>query len=158
LNFVSMGGYIILLVFMNCTCFIIALISYTKIYRAIIRHQQQIHDQTWAVAVGGNNNAKILEWARFKKRTFSMMCIYSVFLISYLPFLCSAILLEIMQDKVLLLSVKRFSATLILFNSLLNPLLICWKMREIRNAMKQVVCCMCPKRDWDKEDINLQVG
>jgi hypothetical protein len=31
-------------------------------------------------------------------------------------------------------------------------------MREIRNAMKQVVCCMCPKRDWDKEDINLQVG
>lgn len=154
LSFLNKAAYVILLMIINCTCFIIAFISYTKIYRTVIRHQQEIHDQTMAVATRGETN-KVLELARFKKRTFNIMCIYIVFLSSNIPFLCTAVLLWMQTEReVLILGVKNFAVTIIFFNSLVNPLLICWKMRDIRNAMKRLVCFMCRKYDWDRKLIS----
>lgn len=107
-----------------------------------------------AVATRGETN-KVLELARFKKRTFNIMCIYIVFLSSNIPFLCTAVLLWMQTEReVLILGVKNFAVTIIFFNSLVNPLLICWKMRDIRNAMKRLVCFMCRKYDWDRKLIS----
>jgi hypothetical protein len=140
LNFLSIKIYTGTIVVLNCSCFIIAFISYTKIYRVIIRHQQEIHDQTWAVAVGCNNNDKLLEWARFKKRTFSMMFIYSVFLIFYFPYICIIlIMMAVKQSETVVAAAKLYAVTFIFLNSMLNPLLICCTMREIKSAMKQTI-------------------
>lgn len=149
LVFLHKVSYVILLIIINLSCFIITFLSYTKIYRTLIRHQREIHDQTIAVATNGDNT-KVLELARFKKRTINMLCIYMVFLSSYIPYLCAAVLLRTKIDREeLLLGVRKFAATIIFFNSLVSPLLICWKMRDIRNAMKRLVSFACSKHDYD---------
>ncbi|XP_031549355.1 melanocortin receptor 5-like [Actinia tenebrosa] len=144
-NIFTMRDYTIKVTTLTTICFIVAFISYSKIYRTVIRHQKEIHDQTMAVATRGGNN-KVLELARFKKRTFSMMCIYAIFLLFYLPYICSIVLIQILEHC-LILEIKIFSGTLIFVNSLVNPVIICWKMREIRNAMKELVCFMCSKQN-----------
>ena len=32
------------------------------------------------------------------------------------------------------------TATLVFLNSSLNPILYCWKMREVKQAVKQLIC------------------
>ncbi|XP_031560704.1 octopamine receptor beta-2R-like [Actinia tenebrosa] len=151
LNFFNQVVYVILIMMINCTCFITTFISYAKIYRTVIRHQHEIHDQAMAVATSGNsssnNNNTVLELARFKKRAFNTLCIYIIFLSSYIPYLCTVVLLRLQRERaVLIFGVKNFAVTIIFFNSLVNPLMICWKMRDIRNAMKRLVNCFVCKK------------
>ncbi|XP_031549312.1 melanocyte-stimulating hormone receptor-like [Actinia tenebrosa] len=147
LNFISIKLYTAFIAVITCTCFIVAFISYSKIYRTVIRHQQEIHEQTMAVATRGGNN-KVLELARFKKRTFSMMCIYCIFLLFYFPYiLIIIIMMTLKQENTTLAAAKIYSITFIFLNSFVNPLLICSTMREIRKAMRHMLSITKQKKN-----------
>ena len=117
-------------------CLIISTFSYIRIYRIVRRHQIQIHAQQQATT--GNN----LNIVRLKRRAMNTFVFYIALIICYLPLY---ILLTLHG-----LSIKKwetewqFPYTAVLMNSFLNPILYCWRLRDLRSAVvktaRQMLC------------------
>lgn len=136
LNSVDMVTYGLIVVILDFICITISLLSYVKIYRTVLRHQREIHTQECATASSESNKKKrLLDLVRFKKRTQSMMVLYSAFLLSYVPFLSVVISIGMMGNQLHLAVAMVFAITAVFLNSLLSPLLICWTLRDIRQAV-----------------------
>ena len=72
--------------------------------------------------------------------------VYVVFVACYLPFYCVRFAMKIVGETILLQQLKFFSFTLIFLDSSLNTLIYCWKMRQVRQAVKEILrdiftCC-----------------
>ena len=104
---------------------------YLKIYLFVRHHQKQIqHHQQVA------SNGNIFSIKRLKKSALNTFLVFILLVCCYLPYS--------LVTKLLLAGVKipelisyTTSVTLFFANSSLNPLLYCWRVREIRTAMKQ---------------------
>ena len=114
-------------------CLIISTCCYLKIYM-IIRHQQT---QIRAEGQGNSLGASPMNMARYKKTVISALWIHSALLICYLPYTISTAV-STSQGS---LSNIVWSATGIpvFFNSTLNPFLYCWKIREVKQAVKRTI-------------------
>ncbi|XP_078381490.1 melanocyte-stimulating hormone receptor-like [Oculina patagonica] len=113
-------------------------VVYLKIYLIVRRHQRQIehhHHQQQLVAI----NANMFSVKRFKKSAMNTFLVYIFLLCCYAPYSLSAQM--ILAGVVISPKVYLTTFTLVCLNSSLNPLLYCWRDREIRTAMKQRLCC-----------------
>ena len=106
-------------------------VVYFKTYIIARRHQRQIQHQHQRQA----SNENIVRVTRFKKTAFNTFLVYILLLCCYMP--CSFVTL---YDGISL-TVYSTTVTLVFLNSSLNPLLNCWRDREIRTAVKQLFCC-----------------
>ena len=106
-----------------CVC--ILSLCYTKIFFALRR--SQIHVQ------GQVKRAIPLYLARYRKAVYSALWVQVTLVVCYLPFGIATTIPEIS------LSVYLMTLTLLLLNSSLNPLLYCWKIREVRQAVKDTI-------------------
>ena len=108
-------------------------VAYIRIYRVVRHHQNQIHSQLQ------QQNVQAMELLREKKSAFNALYFYVIFVVCYLPHFSSGILLITGSDQ----SSVRFAihATLffVLLNSSLNPVVYCWRYREIRQIVKSTV-------------------
>ena len=110
---------------------------YLKIYFIVRRHQVQIAHQQQQQHQGHDGN---IFW-RLKKSAVNTFLVYIVLLVCYTP-LCLVIAFQFQGGKWTSASVAPILTTTILYlNSSLNPLLYCWRIREIRTAMKNHFCC-----------------
>ena len=78
--------------------------------------------------------------ARYKKTVASALWVQTIFLLSYMPWgLTAAVVVTTgLSTQSLYLAVcVIFSLTLL--NSSLNPFLYCWKLREVRQAVKGTI-------------------
>ena len=114
---------------------------YSWIYQKLLRHQIQIQEH---VHQGQPNGHAPLSMARYRKTVSSALWVQFTVLACYLP---TGILLVAMAVKGVTLSllvIWTFTTTLALLNSSLNPILYCWKMREVRRAVvdtiKKIFC------------------
>ena len=74
--------------------------------------------------------------ARYKKTVSRILWLQLALVACYIPFCFVSILrLRGMTIEIVWLS----SATLVYFNSSLNPILYCWKIREVRQAVKDIL-------------------
>lgn len=131
--------------------FIIALISvsllvttsaYGKIF-LLARHQRvRVRDETRlsvqlrkseAVALATNNAI------RQKKSSFTMAYVFGLFLLCYSPFLCCMIVYRIYGFVTNVKIAVNISSTIAFVNSSLNPLLYCWRMRDIRREITKLL-------------------
>ena len=131
LFFLSSRIYIILL------AMIISLLAgnfvvYFKIYLIARRHQRQIQHHYQHQRQASNEN--IVRVTRFKKTALHTFLVYILLLCCYLPY--SFVTLY----GTISLIVDFTAVTLVFLNSSLNPLLYCWRDREIRTAVKQLFC------------------
>ena len=113
---------------------LITTVAYIYIYKVIKYHQNQIHNQRQI------QNAQAMELLRQKKSAYNALFIYVVFLVCYFPFLLSLIILNAtkgLENSILLAATA--SLFLIYVNSSLNPLVYCWRYREIREIVKSTV-------------------
>ena len=117
-------------------CLVISIASYTKIFRALSHHQAQIQD--YAQQQPSQPNALIM--ARYRKAVYSALWVQLVLVVCYVP--------NITVEIVIFLSLKGLSNfivirgmanVLVFFNSTLNPFLYCWKISEVRRAVKQTI-------------------
>ena len=108
-------------------CLVISIASYTKIFRAISHHQAQIQD--YAQQQPSQLNA--LNMARYRKAVYSALWVQLALVVCYVPQFTVGIMISF--------STKRFSNLLVFFNSTLNPFLYCWKISEVRRAVKQTI-------------------
>ena len=79
------------------------------------------------------------EHARYKKTVNSALWVQLALVVCYLP---STIVLIVLLSRGLSPSVLvagLFTATLVFLNSSLNPIIYCWKIREVRHAVKDIV-------------------
>ena len=121
-------------------CLLISTFSYIRIYFIVRRHQLQIHAQQQAVEnSNAENNINIV---RLKKSALNSFVFYITLIICYLPMYVLLTLLS--------LSVKdrqtqwEFAYTAVFMNSAINPILYCWRLRELRTAVvkteRQMLC------------------
>ena len=117
---------------------LISLASYTKIFRTLRHHQAQVQQQP--------SQPNALNMARYRKAVHSALWVQSVLVVCYTPFLILFIVVSYSKTYSSHLGVAwEMTSVLVYFNSTLNPFLYCWKIIEVRRAMKQTIrqalCC-----------------
>ena len=110
---------------------------YCKIYAAVRHHTNQINAlQVQQVA----QNGEMAMAARQRKTAVATFFVYVVFLACYLPL--SSIFITLMfnhYESVSWWHLLFYSLTLAFLNSSLNPLIYCWKMRDVRRAVIDIL-------------------
>ena len=112
---------------------------YCKIYSIVRHHTNQIH-ALQLQPVGQNQNGELANAARLKKTALATFYVYVVFVVCFLPFICVNAAYQIYGKSELWWHLSYYSWTLMYLNSSLNPLVYCWKMRNIRQAVISVFC------------------
>lgn len=119
-------------------CLISSAFFYYKIYVTVQRHANQI--QVLQLQPRQGDNEMVEYNARLKKAAIGTFYVYLVFLICNLPntlfFLIPSNLVHQSADLGTILSL---ADTLVFLNSSLNPLIYCWKMRHIRQAIMEML-------------------
>ena len=126
------------------SCFLISMVSYTKIFRTLIRHQAQVQVHVQLQSSQPNS----LNISRYKKAVYSALWVQLSLVVCYIPFIVVEIVIVEASKRTFsshLLVTRGKAGTLLYFNSTLNPFLYCWKISEVRRAVKQIIrqvlCC-----------------
>ena len=123
----------------SALCLVTTIFAYAKIF-VTLRHNQ-IHVQNH-VAQGQPSQAIPLNIARYRKAVYSALWVQVTLVACYLPFFVTAILVASQRGRRVSSSVwlaSQFTATLVYLNSSFNPLLYGWKIREVRQAVKETL-------------------
>jgi len=120
-------------------CLKVSAMLYFKIYFAVRHHRNQIL-QVQRVA----QNGQIAETARLRKSAVGPFYVYLVFLLCYVPQICSFAVLAVCILSVGVKVFSMFSVTLLFLNSSLNPVIYCWKMRHVRQAVMGILRNVLP--------------
>ena len=116
-----------------CFGLVLSAVANIRIYKVVRYHQNQIQSQLQQA------NHQEMELLRQKKSSFNALFVYAVFIVCYLPHLCVMILYKKNSSRSSLLIAHRVTVFLFFLNSSLNPLVYCWRYREIRQIVKNTV-------------------
>ena len=124
-------------------CLVLSTASFAKIFHAL-RHQQ-IHVQN-QFHQGQSHEANLFNMARYRKAVSSALWVQLALVICYLPIvIVEALTIEGLPPFIVIARV--YAGTLVYLNSTLNPILYCWKMNEVRQAVKEIIgelgCLFC---------------
>ena len=128
-----------LLLFINLSfCLTIIIFSYMKIFFTLRHYQIQAEIN---VAQDQPRQAIPLNIARYRKAVYSALWVQVTLFICYLPFIITEALTDLKSVKLSssVYLVKTFSFTFVFLNSALNPFLYCWKIKEVRQAVKHKI-------------------
>ena len=108
-----------------------------KIFQIIHRHQKQIQTQLGLHQSGASTR----NYLQHKKSLGTMTCILVLFLINYLPCLLYIIIryTNTAPMTATFVITGDFLVTYSYCNSCLNPLLYCWRVREIRKTVRETL-------------------
>ncbi len=121
-----------------------AFVNY-KIYSAVRRHRNQI--QALQVQQGADND-EIANAASIRKSAIGTFYIYVVSLLCFVPNVCSFIAMTMFEQSSALKGLTVCTLTVVFLNSSLNPLIYCWKMRNIRHTIMDILRNMCIRQSW----------
>ena len=123
------------------SCIVISVASYTRIFRALSHHHGQVQDHVQQQPSQPN----ALNMARYRKAVYSALCVQVALVVCYLPYTIFRIVVSLSEPSSSHLIVRGITSVLLYFNSTLNPFLYCWKISEVRQAVKQTIrearCC-----------------
>ena len=122
--------------------FIVTALSTSKIFQIVRRHQRQINDQNVAGLSLQTNTVNVL---KCRKSAVTVLYVYGLFLLTYLP-VCVTMIMETFIGYTTDVKIAYYYATTAVFiNSLLNPLVYCWRIKEIRRAVKDALRNLLPE-------------
>ena len=123
-----------------CACLCISAISHVKIYKTVRHHQNAIHIQLQAVEA---NSGSVNNMLALQKSAFNAFLLFLVLVICYCPYFVAYVVTSVNPFNVFV--IRSLTSTIVFINSSLNPSLYCWRLREIREVVKQTcreaVCC-----------------
>ena len=121
-------------------CLVTSTISYTKILLTLRHRQTQLQDQTQQP-----NQTSPLNITRYKKAVTTAILLQLTMVTCYLPHGIVVALLTRTELSTSVFLASQFTVVLACLSSSLNPILYCWKIEEVRQAVKdtirQVLCC-----------------
>ena len=105
-----------------------------KIYLAVQGHRSQIQ-ALQVQQVAGNSELTPVNVARLRKSAVGTFYIYLIFLACYLPQVCMKVVVIFSGHTTATKQLYCYAWTIVFLNSALNPIIYCWKMRHIRQAI-----------------------
>ena len=110
--------------------------AYGKIF-VTLRHNQ-IHVQSHA-AQGQPSQPIPLNIARYRKAVYSALWVQGALAICYLPYNIAVFLTSQRGMPLSIYLARSSTAGMVFVNSSLNPLLYCWKIREVRQPVRETL-------------------
>ena len=115
---------------------IVTPILYCKIYSTTTRHASQIR----AIQVDATQQSgQVGDAVRLKKSITGSFLVYLAFLFCYLPNFTTRFVIFIAGTSETRHHCQVYSITMIYLNSSLNPLIYCWKVRQIRQTVVEML-------------------
>ena len=121
----------------SALCLVTIIFAYAKIFVTLRRHNQ-IHVQTDG-AQGQTSQAIPLNIARYRKAVYSALWVQGTLGICYLPYNIAVVLTPRRGMPISIYLARNLTFSMVFLNSSLNPLLYCWKIREVRQAVKETL-------------------
>ena len=122
-------------------CLAISIASYTKIFLKLRNHQTQVQGH-----VQQQQQQNPLNIERYRKVVASALWVQCALLACYLPYGMVRALVNYNKISPSSFLITELAATLVYFNSTLNPILYCWKISEVKQAVKETIreafCCL----------------
>lgn len=134
----SVLAFYVLTVLILPVCLITATTLYVKVYRLIQKHERKFRrNKNTPDSNSKQENRTVV--AGYKKAVNTMVCIFCIFLLCYVPFFAASIALVIRGHQTYVLAAHHITATFVFINSSINPILFYWRMPEINRAVKQIL-------------------
>ena len=136
----SPDGWKVLSLTTIAVCLTTSTYCYTRIFSRLRRQHTQVHNNLREE----ENQTTRLDITRYRKTVFSALWLQLALLFCYLPYLLLAPLAhrEFENNPSSAVSTAlRTTKILMLFNSILNPILYCCRIKEIRRAVKETLSC-----------------
>ena len=122
-------------------CIVTSIVCYTKIYLMLRSHQAQVQEHGHQ---GQPNRGRPMNITQYRKTVSTALWIQIALVVCYLPYGIAAIFLIKGLRTQFLDFAWELIISLFMLNSTLNPLLYCWKIKEIRQAVigtLRLFCC-----------------
>ena len=115
-------------------CLAITIVAYSKIFFRL-RHNQihRIHP------IQGESQAIQMNIARYRKAVYSALWVPAALVVCYLPLIIATVLIHQRGMHLSSYLAWQFTSTLVYINSSLNPFIYCWKIREVKLAVKETL-------------------
>ena len=121
-------------------CVVISSLCYAKIFFTLRQRQFQVQDGAFQ---GKRNQTIPLNIARYRKAVYNSLWVQVTLVVCYLPFgIAMALSPESPEKSEITSSVYlagNITLSFVLANSSLNPFLYCWRIREVRKAVKETI-------------------
>ena len=101
-------------------CLMLSSFFYVRTYFALRQHKLMIQGQS------------SFNLAHYRKSLNSMFFVFLLFLSTYLPFLCALAVATVVGFNSLTLLILDITSLIALLNSSLNPLMYCWRVRDLK--------------------------
>lgn len=134
-------------------CLTAATFSYIQIYRVFSRHY--ICDMTIKCAVKGRHGEQAVNMAKLKSHALSTFWVYCLIILCYLPYFCVVIVITLTGNSTIRRFFYEMTALLVFVNSSLNPIVYCWRLQEVRNAVQRNAKLLL-KLPWKTEPSTLE--
>ena len=124
---------------------LVSVFSYAKTFKTLRYRQVQVHGNTQQGQPNGGGNQ--LNIGRYKKTVYSIAWVQLALLICYIPYILMAFIRELSHSPEPYFKILWESfVTLLYLNSSLNPALYCWRIRDVRQEVKNIIrkifrCC-----------------
>ena len=123
-------------VIIEVSWFVCATLLYCKVYVTARRHMKQIQMQQVQQMERGN---EVEHAAVITKSSVSILFVILALLACYMPNFCRLVLHLILGKNTTIETMQLYTVTLTYLNSSLNPVIYCWKMRHIRQAVMDIL-------------------
>lgn len=123
------------------SCLAISTCCYTKIFLNLRRQQERVNNNGSHDQQPKKNSSMNVK--RYKKSVFTALLIHFTLIVCYLPYTAVKIVTTFAVVTPTLLIVEAFLASLVYFNSTLNPVLYCWRIKEVRHKIKDALHGLC---------------
>ena len=127
-QYINYFAFVVYSALMWILLLITSIYCYTRIFY-ILRN----HIQAQVIPQGQHNGISPSNLSRYKKTVSTALWVFAGLMICYLPFGLGSLV----QTMLSILIISYFGLTLVYLNSSLNPFLYCWKIREVRRAVKK---------------------
>ncbi|XP_022800414.1 adenosine receptor A3-like [Stylophora pistillata] len=116
-------------------CLVLSSFSYSTIFWRLRQHQTQPQVQT--------NETSPLNITRYKRVVASALWLQLALITCYLPYQITDIIYNLNDLTPSVFLAAQYSIILIYLNSALNPIFYCWKIAEVRQALKDTLRKLC---------------
>ena len=116
-------------------CIITSIASYTKIFLTLRHHKTRVRNHTQRQP----NQATPFNVTRYRKAVYSALWLQLALALCYLPYGISVAFSTNRDMSASAFLARQCTVTLVFLNSSLNPILYCWKIGEVRQAVKDII-------------------
>ncbi|XP_078357386.1 5-hydroxytryptamine receptor 1B-like [Oculina patagonica] len=135
---ISIRSYFIANAVVILLSIVISAYSYSSIFLILRRRQRRrIRDQSQ----GQINSFQLQRELRHKSTVYSALWVHFTLAICYLPFSLLEAMAKVIGTPLPIFIAGTCTGTLIYLNSIINPFLYCGKIKEVRQAVKQIITC-----------------